>query len=202
VRSSGDEAVATSNPAWTCSAQSEPLWYAAQTSANHERRIAAQLLERKIDHFLPLYLSVRHWKDRTVRLHLPLFPGYIFVRLALCDRLRVLQVPSVVRLVGFGGGPSAIAAEEVESLRSALADGIQVEPHPFLKAGRRVQITSGPFAGREGILKRWKGNFRVLLSMDLIQRSMLVEVDASSVIPVKAHQVERRMFDGVACAAQ
>jgi transcription antitermination factor NusG len=187
----GDEVVAHSNPARTCSTYSEPLWYAVHTSANHERRIAAQLSQRKVEHFLPLYLSVRRWKDRTVRLHLPLFPGYIFVRLALCDRLRVLQVPSVARLVGFGGAPSALAVEEVESLRRALADGIQLEPHPFLKAGRRVQITNGPFAGRQGILKRWRGNIRVLLSIDLIQRSMLVEVDASSVIPVKARQMEQ-----------
>jgi len=186
----------------TCSAHGEPLWYAVHTSANHERRIAAQLLQRKIEHFLPLYLSVRRWKDRTVQLHMPLFPGYIFVRLALTDRLRVLQVPSVVRLVGFGGVPSPIAVEEVESLRRALADGVQVEPHPFLKAGRRVQITCGPFAGRQGILKRWKGNFRVLLSMDLIQRSMLVEVDASSVIPVKARRVEHQIFNGVTCTAR
>src|SRR6266852_464107 len=79
----------------------QPHWYAAYTSANHEKRVAVQLKERAVENFLPLYESVRRWKDRRMKLQLPLFPGYVFVRLALRDRLRVLQIPSVVRLVGF-----------------------------------------------------------------------------------------------------
>src|SRR5215470_4543476 len=81
----------------------ERHWYAAYTCANHEKRIAAELQARTVEHFSPLYSSVRRWKDRRVNLELPLFPGYVFVRLALSDRLRVLQIPSVVRLVGFNG---------------------------------------------------------------------------------------------------
>src|ERR1700676_1933407 len=79
----------------------ELLWYAAYTSANHEKRVAEQLGVRSLEHFLPVYESVRRWKDRRMKLQLPLFPGYVFVRLALCDRLQVLQVPAVVKLVGF-----------------------------------------------------------------------------------------------------
>src|SRR5271157_5605311 len=78
----------------------EPHWYAAYTCANHEKRVALQLERRSLECFLPLYESVRRWKDRRVRLELPLFPGYVFVRLALRDRLQVLQVPGVARLVG------------------------------------------------------------------------------------------------------
>ncbi len=96
----------------------EPRWYAAYTCAQHEKRVAEQLVERTVEHFLPLYASVRRWKDRRVALELPLFPGYVFVRLALRDRLRVLQVPSVVRLVGFGGLPTALPDEQVEILRA------------------------------------------------------------------------------------
>src|SRR5215467_7020856 len=81
----------------------EPHWYAAYTCANHEKRVAEQLIERAVEHFLPQYESVRRWKDRRVKLQLPLFPGYVFVRLELRNQIRVLQIPSVVRLVGFNG---------------------------------------------------------------------------------------------------
>src|SRR5260370_578302 len=122
--------------------------YGAYTSANHEKCVAQQLGVRLIEHFVPLYESVRRWRDRKVRLHLPLFPGYVFVRLALRDRLQVLQVPGVVRLVGFTGAPVALAEEEVESLRRALVEGLRAEPHPYLRVGRRVLITAEPLAGR------------------------------------------------------
>ncbi len=162
----------------------EPRWYAAYTCANHEKRVAEQLEGRTVEYFLPLYKSVRRWKDRRVELQLPLFPGYVFVRLPLRDRLRVLEVPSVARLVGFNGTPTALDDEEVERLRRALAHGVRAEPHPFLKVGRRVRITAGPLAGREGILVRRKGNLRVVLSVDLIQRSILVQIDSASLEPV------------------
>src|SRR5580700_8237318 len=83
-------------------------WYAAYTSANHEKRVAEQLGVREVEHFLPLYSSVRRWKDRRVMLELPLFPGYVFVRMALRDRLQVMQIPGIARLVGFDGTPSAL----------------------------------------------------------------------------------------------
>ena len=124
-----------------------------------------------------------------MRVELPLFPGYVFVRLALRDRLRVLHVPGVVRLVGFNGVPSPLPDGEIESLRLALTEGLRAEPHPYLKVGRRVRITKGPLTGREGLLKRWKGDLRVVLSMELIQRSISMEVDASSVMPVPSSRI-------------
>src|SRR5712664_2211871 len=114
----------------------ELLWYAAYTSANHEKRVAEQLGVRSVEHFVPLYESVRRWKDRKVRLQLPLFPGYVFVRLALHDRLRVLQVPGVARLVGFNGLPCALPDSEIEAMKTGLASGLRAEPHPFLNVGR------------------------------------------------------------------
>jgi len=116
-----------------------------------------------------------------VQLELPLFPGYVFVRLALRDRLRVVQIPSVVRLVGFGGLPTSLSDEEMEILRAGLLHSLRAEPHPFLTVGRRVRITSGPFAGLQGILKRKKSNFRVVVSLELIQRSVAVDVEAADV---------------------
>lgn len=158
-----------------------PQWYAAYICANHERRVVAELQARAVEHFLPLYHSVRRWKDRRVRLDLPLFPGYVFVRLALRDRLRVVQVPSVVRLVGFGGLPAVLPDTEMEIMRTGLSRGVCAEPHPFLTVGRRVRIVDGPFAGLQGILKQKKSGLRVVVSLDLIQRSVVVDVDAADV---------------------
>lgn len=162
----------------------EPHWYAAYTSANHEKRVAEQLGVRVVEHFLPVYSSVRRWKDRLVNLQMPLFPGYVFVRLALCERLRVLQIPGVARLVGFDGTPTALSDAEIESLRSGLEGGVRVEPHPYLRVGRRVQVKSGPMSGMQGILLKRKGRLRVVLSLELIQRSIAVEIDESDVAPL------------------
>src|SRR5258708_26480923 len=95
----------------------QPHWYAVYTCANHEHRVADQLAVRGVEHFLPLYESLRRWTDRKVRLRMPLFPGYIFVQLALRDRLRVLEVPSVVRLVGFNGRPAPLPEADVARIR-------------------------------------------------------------------------------------
>jgi transcription antitermination factor NusG len=162
----------------------EQRWYAAYTCANHERRVQGQLEHRSVESFLPLYRSVRRWKDRRVLLDLPLFPGYIFVRLALRDRLRVLQIPSVVRLVGFNGIPAPLPDQDIESLRGALRQQLRAEPHPYLTIGKRVRILRGPLEGREGILVRRKANLRVILSIDLIVRSIVVDVDAVDVEPI------------------
>jgi transcription antitermination factor NusG len=162
----------------------EPLWYVASTSANHEKNVAEQLGLRKVEHFLPLYASVRRWKDRRVTLAMPLFPGYVFVRLALRDRLQVLQVPGVAKLVGFNGLPAALPQEEVEALRRSLTGGMRAEPHPYLTAGRRVMVTNGPMAGLQGVLRRRKNNARLVVSLELIQRAMAVEIDEADVEPV------------------
>src|SRR5881396_1909972 len=105
----------------------EPHWYAAYTRAQHEKSVAAELGMREVEHFLPLYNSVRRWNDRRVQLQSPLFPGYVFVRLALCDRLRVLQIPSVVRLVGFNGQPAALPDTEMEIMRWGLSQKLRAE---------------------------------------------------------------------------
>src|SRR5258707_2363888 len=162
-------------------ALTQPHWYALYTRAHHEKRVAAELMQRGVENFLPLYSSVRRWKDRRVTLDLPLFPGYVFVRMALADKLRVVQVPSVVRLVGFGGSPAALPETEMEIVRAGLSRGLRAQPHPFLTVGRRVRITGGPFAGLEGILKQKKSGLRVVVSLELIQRSVAVDVDTADV---------------------
>lgn len=156
---------------------SEIRWYAAYTSANHEKKVAAQLSRRSVEFFLPKYHSVRHWKDRRVELELPLFPGYVFVHFALCERLQVLQVPGVVRLVGFSNCPVAVPEIDISCLRDVLNDGLHTEPHPYLTVGRRVQVKAGPLAGLEGIVVRRKNKPRLVVSIELIRRSMAVELD-------------------------
>jgi transcription antitermination factor NusG len=159
----------------------EPRWYAAYTSANHEKRVALQLVERSVEHFLPLYESIRRWKDRRMKLQMPLFPGYVFVRLALRDRLQVLQVPGVARLVGFNGLPCALRDSEIEAMQTCLERKAYLQPHPYVQVGRRVRVKCGPLAGLEGIVVRKKNRVRFVISLDLIQRSVAVEVEAADV---------------------
>jgi transcription antitermination factor NusG len=147
--------------------------------ANHEKRVSEQLEHNGVEHFLPTYESVRRWKDRRVKLQLPLFPGYLFVRIALESRLKVLQIRSVIRLVGFNGCPLALPDWDIEALRQALANKLRCEPHPYLKIGRRVRMRSGPLQGMEGILANCKNQFRVVLSIELIMKSIAVEVDVA-----------------------
>jgi transcription antitermination factor NusG len=162
----------------------EPRWYAAYTRSHHEKCVAQQLQTRTVEHFLPLYESVRKWKDRRKRMELPLFPGYIFVRISLHERLRVLVVPGVVRLVGFDNRPAALADDEIEALRGVMGRGLRSEPHPYLAVGRRVRIARGALAGIEGVLVRKKGRVRLVLSIDLIRQSAMIEVDSGDVEPI------------------
>jgi len=127
-----------------CAASDELHWYAAYTCANHEKRVAQQLAERRVEQFLPLYESVRRWKDRRVRLELPLFSGYVFVRLALRDRLQVLAVPSVVNLVGFGGHAAPLADTEIETVRAATC----CTTASLLDQGQTRQDSGRPAEGR------------------------------------------------------
>jgi transcription antitermination factor NusG len=161
----------------------EPLWYAAYTNANHEKRVTQQLEQRSIEHFLPLYESARRWKDRRVRLQMPLFPGYVFVKLALRDRLQLLQIPGVVQLVSFNGHPAPLPQDDIQAIRNCLDRGQQIEPHPYLRAGRRVRVMSGPLRGLEGIILRRKHKTRFVLSFELIMRSVAVEIDETELMP-------------------
>ena len=163
----------------------EPRWYAVQTCANHEKRVLQQLGQRTVEAYLPLYESMRRWKDRRMRLELALFPGYVFVHLALRDRLRVLQTPSVVRLVGFGGQPAALPDQEIDALRQGLTRGMRLEPHPYLKVGQRVRVKTGPLQGLQGILVRKKNVSRFVISLDLIMRSVAAEIDVAELEPVR-----------------
>jgi transcription antitermination factor NusG len=164
-------------------AQIEPHWYAVYTRANHEKTVAEQLANRCIEHFLPLYSTVRRWKDRRVQLERPLFPGYVFVQLALREKLRVLEIPSVARLVGFEGHPTPLPELEITQIRRFLASGYLAEPHSYLRAGDRVRVVSGPLQGMEGILLKKRSTYRFVISIDLIMRSVSVQIDPRDLQP-------------------
>lgn len=165
------------------SGSAEAKWYALYTCPRHEKLVAEQMRQRHVSCFLPLYRSLRRWKDRRKELELALFPGYVFVRIALQDRLRVLQLSGAVRFVSFNGHPVPLPDGELESLMNGLTSGVRVEPHPYLTIGRRVRVRYGPLARAQGILVRRKDKFRVVLSLDLIMRSVSVEVDESDIEP-------------------
>src|ERR1700681_3891810 len=157
----------------------EPHWYAAYTRANHEKGVTHQLERRSVECFLPLYESVRRWTDRKVRLQLPLFPGYVFVRLALRDRFHVLKIHGVVRLVGFDGHPSSLPERDIEVIRTRLAGVYHMEPHSYLQSGCRVRVLSGPLEGLTGIVLRKKNRTRFVISLELLMRSVAVEIDGA-----------------------
>lgn len=162
----------------------QPEWYAVYANVRHEKRVKEYLDGRMVECYLPSYRSVRRWQDRRKEVEFPLFPGYLFVRIAYRSRLHVLATPGVVQIVSFDGKPAPIRSEEIEALRRALLRNAHCEPHPYLKVGRRVRVRSGPLTGVEGILTRRKEGFRLILSIDLIMRSVATEVDEADVEPV------------------
>ena len=162
-------------------------WFAVFTSPRHEKRVQQHFSHRNIEHYLPIYRSPRKWRNGLkVVLDLPLFPGYIFVRIKRSERVRVLEVPGVLAIVeGAAGEMAPLPEAEVEALRSGLHLR-QAEPHPLLTLGERVRIRSGALAGLEGVVVRKKNSLRVVLTMDLIMRSISVEVDVEELEPVNS----------------
>ncbi len=157
-----------------------PRWFAVYTSPRHEKRVSEYLLQREIEHYLPLYQVRRKWRNgATETLDLPLFPGYLFVRIDRSERVGVLEAPGVLWFVGgTGGKPASLPETEINALRSGLSLR-HAEPHPLLTVGQRARILSGPLAGMEGVVVRQKNSLRVVLTMDMILQSVSVEVDGT-----------------------
>ena len=161
-----------------------PEWYAVYANVRHEKRVKEFLDARMLECYLPAYRSVRRWQDRRKEVELPLFPGYLFVRIAYRSRLQVLTAPGVVHIVSFDGKPVPICEDEIETLRQTLSRGRNCEPHPYLKVGRRVRVRNGPLFGIEGTFVRRKEGYRLIISIELIMRSVATEVDEADVEPV------------------
>lgn len=159
-------------------------WWALYTRHQHEKTVADALSLKGFEVFLPLYESSRRWKDRIKVLSLPLFPCYVFVRGELARRLQIVTTPGIHTILSNGGEVAIIPESEIQAIRSVVESPCRVEPHPFLKIGERVRVTRGTLQGVEGILTRKKNLYRLVLSVDLLARSVAVEVTASDVEPV------------------
>jgi transcription antitermination factor NusG len=170
-------------------------WFALYTFPRHEKKVARQLCDRDVENFLPLYRAPRHWKDGSRgTLELPLFTGYLFVRCARAERSRVLQLPGAIELVsGTGGEPAVIAHVMVEALRRGLHESC-IEPHPPVAVGERVRVRAGAFMGFEGVVIRLKNRVRVVLSVENIMRSFVVDLPIEDVEPSGSSKLHPRFL--------
>jgi transcription antitermination factor NusG len=161
-------------------------WYAVQTRARHERVVVQRFRDKGLTTFLPLVTEVRRWSDRQKVLELPLFSCYVFVKIMNTneDRLRVLSTDSVFDFAGIRRQGTPIPDEQIEAVRTIMEERANWQSHPFLKIGQRVRIRSGALDGVEGILVARNGRDSLVVSIDLIQRSLAVRIDGYSVEPV------------------
>jgi len=160
-----------------------PHWFALYIIRKHEKRVEQQLRAKGVEVFLPLFTVEKRWKNQTTAtVSEPLFPGYVFARIMRTERVRVLEVPSVVSIVGNGREYLPLPDDEIEALRRGLHLR-RVDPCPYLKVGNRARIRCGPLVGLEGVVLRKDSRLRIVLSVDLIMRSIAVHVDADELEP-------------------
>jgi transcription antitermination factor NusG len=152
-----------------------------QVRTRNEAGVAEQLDRQGYKQFLPLYKVRKRWSDRIKEVNAPLFPGYLFCRFNPQDRLPILKTPGVMQIVGFKNGPVAVDESEIHALQTIVAAGTPHQPWPFLTAGERVRIESGPLLGLEGILTEVRRSHRLVISVTLLQRSVAVEIDSALV---------------------
>ena len=160
-------------------------WFAVQVRSNCERVADVHLRERGYERFTPSYWVEAQWSDRKKEMERFLFPGYVFCRLDPTNRLPVLSAPGVVGLVGFGKTPAVIPDEEIERIQRLVDSGLLIKPWPFLEVGQTVLIERGPLTGMEGVLVEEKGECRLVLSINLLRRSVAAEVDRRWVRPLQ-----------------
>ena len=160
-------------------------WYALQIQTKLGNVASATLRGKGYEEFLPLYRSRRRWSDRVKELELPLFPGYLFCRFDVTGRLMpILTTPGVISIVGAGRTPLPVDDQEIEAVRAILRSGLVAQPWPFLRSGSKVFIEGGPLAGVEGIVTNTDKVYRLVVSVNLLQRSVAVEIDREWARPI------------------
>lgn len=163
----------------SCSQQpGQQNWYVAYTCSRHEKHLTEQCEQRGITAFLPLYAVQRRWKQRRAEVLLPLFPSYVFVRMAIAERFRVLALPGMVSLVSFKGLPAVVPDTQIEALKKAVTLG-RAEPCTYLQSGKRVRVTAGPLTGLEGVVQEIKDSLKVIVSFEWMNRSVSISLDAT-----------------------
>ncbi len=155
-------------------------WYAVYTVVRHEKSVNSALCEKNIETFLPVREVVSQWKDRRKRVQLPLFPGYLFVNTSLQDRhWDILNTRGVVRVLGTNGAP--VPVEQIYSIKELLDRNLKYDPYPYFTQGKEVVVINGPLQGIKGKIVDKRGSYRLILSVDIIQRSVGVEVNIRDV---------------------
>jgi len=158
-------------------------WFALRTRPRHEKMVAQQLETGGLEAFLPLCAQVRSWSDRRKIVELPLFPGYLFVRTSqiVQERVRVFRARGVLGFVGPNNQATPIPAQQIEAVRSLTQSQADIRPHPYLNIGQRVRIQNGALQGLEGILIRVANDQSLIVSVDLIQRSVVIRLEGYEV---------------------
>jgi transcription antitermination factor NusG len=161
-------------------------WYAVHTKPRHEKRVAAQFEEKRVHTFLPLLRQIHRWSDRNTTVDVPMFSCYAFVRVGQTneDRWKVLRTPGVLGFVGNERQGTPIPREQIESLRTAIGGNVPCFPHAFINVGRRVRIRGGSLDGVEGVLDRHGKDQNLVISVELLHRSVSIQVEGYDVEPV------------------
>ena len=155
-----------------------PRWFAIRTSPRWETRASSELFQRGFETYLPLNHVKHKWSDRTKVVDVPLFPGYLFTRFLMRDRVRILQAPGVKQILGIGETPAPISESEIDNLRTLVDARPVLVAWPYLEAGQRVRVDRGPLAGVQGfVVRAEQGSLRIVVSVDLLQRSVSAEID-------------------------
>ena len=155
-----------------------PMWHAVYTRSRFEQVVKKQLDFKGVNSFLPLYSRISQWKDRKKEVCFPLFPGYLFVQISAQARLDVQKSIGVVSIVGNREGPVEVPEQQITAIRTFVENGLKYDPHPYLKVGKKVRVSEGPLAGVEGILVRKKNRSLFVISVEMIQRSVSVELES------------------------
>jgi transcription antitermination factor NusG len=159
-------------------------WYALHVRSRHEKTVHAQLQAKQQDAFLPLYAAKNRWADRWKTVSLPLFPGYVFCRFDSATRYSVLATSGVIDVVRVGSEPAAIENSQIEAVQLIVNSQVPAEPYPHLVKGEQVMMTGGPLNGLIGTLTSIRNCVRLVLSVELLCRSVLVEIDRDWVVPL------------------
>jgi transcriptional antiterminator RfaH len=161
------------------------VWYALRIRPRLEKHVSANLSAKGYELFLPLYKRKTRWSDRIKTLEEPLFPGYLFCQFDVTKRLPILQTPGVRSVVGIGKCPEPIDVEEIEAIRRVVTAGVSYQPHPYLTVGDSVRVEHGALMGLVGLVTQVKNEFRLIISVNLLMRSVSVEIDRSWVDAVR-----------------
>lgn len=160
--------------------EAEKAWYAVYTIVRHEKSVDGRLTDNDIETFLPLMEVESQWKDRKKKVFHPLFPGYLFVRISSDDAARmisILNTRGVVRILSSNGSYEPIPSKQIESVRRLLEARIEFDPYKHLIKGTEVMVVNGPLKGVRGRVLDRKSGHRLIVSIDIIKRSVSVVVD-------------------------